>query len=675
MKIGFYPKLALTGIRRNSRLYIPYLLNCSVMIAMYYIVSFLSVYEGVTAMRGGPTMQAILVFGCGILAIFSTIFLFYTHAFLVRRRKREFGLYNILGMGKWNLARITLWESLITAAISLVVGLVSGIVLSKLAELGLVNIMHGQVTYTLALSIPAIIQTATLFLTIFALVALNAIRQVGMSTAIALLRSENVGEKPPKANWLFALVGVILLAAAYYLAVTIQEPLLALAWFFVAVSMVILATYLLFISGSVALCRILQKNKGFYYKPAHFVSVSSMTYRMKRNGAGLASICILCTMVLVMIAGSACLYFGAEDSLLGRYPRDITLEGHFSIQQTEDKEQFDNIRAIAEEKAAQYGTSLSNPLFYRYGEISGRTLDGTLQYDNASLDKMDHLYSFYFIPLEDYNRMTGENESLAPGEAIISPVHGARYPFDILSIPYYGDYKIVKTVPELAIGGIAAVSITTSCYVIVPDLTSLMGSELFDEAPLFIVRWIYAFDTGVSEADQISIADRLMEARWGTNPDGSTAMVNAYNVYSLVDQRLTFYGTYGGLFFLGIVLSIVFLFAAVLIIYYKQVSEGYEDQSRFDVMQKVGMTRQNIRKSVNSQMLTVFLLPLVTAVIHLGFAFPMIFRLLLLFNISDLLLLLEVAGVAVLVFALFYTLVYRFTSNAYYHIVSGARTE
>lgn len=235
-------------------------------------------------------MQSMLSLGTGVIGVFALIFLFYTNSFLMRRRKREFGLYNILGMGKGNLARVLLWESVMIAVISLGGGLLAGIALSKIAELGMVNLLQGDVNFTLTLEPEAIVQTLLLFSVIFLLLLLNTLRQIRLANPIALLHSENTGEKPPKANWLAALLGAVLLGGAYYLAVTIENPVQTLIWFFVAVIMVIIASYLLFVAGSVVICKLLQKKKSYYYKTNHFVSVSSMAYRMKRNGAGLASI-------------------------------------------------------------------------------------------------------------------------------------------------------------------------------------------------------------------------------------------------------------------------------------------------------------------------------------------------------------------------------------------------
>lgn len=670
MRAGFYPRLAITGIRKNGRLYLPYLLTCVGMVMMHYIIGFLSRYEGLLHIRGGDMMQNMLRFGSGVLAVFALIFLFYTNSFLIRRRNKEFGLYNILGMGKGNIARIILWETLILAALALGIGLAAGIAFSKLAELAMVNIMQGKVSYTLSVSPQAILQTVILFAVIFGLILLNGIRRVRTTNPAALLHSENVGEKPPKANWLLGLGGLVLLAGAYYLAVSIQNPITALVWFFVAVGMVIVGTYLLFISGSVLLCRILQRNKGFYYKPAHFVSVSSMAYRMKRNGAGLASICILATMVLVMLTGSACLYFGSEDALRTRYPRDIVCEINLTSAEGTENETVDDLRDRVEGILTAQGVDPSGLVDLRYGQVSGLLVEGQVETDPQKagnyLTVYDDLHQFFFVPLEDYNAMTGDHRTLAGDEALI---YGDTEAFsgDILSFRGGPAYRIVGELTDFpALGGAGISDVVSAIVIIVPDLDAaaapLMAMTDSTGAPMLRLHWYYAFDTNAGEEVQAAVAEQLWEAIGG----------GAGSVDSLAANRSDFFGTFGSVFFLGILLSIVFLFATVLIIYYKQISEGFEDQARFGIMQKVGMTKEDIRRSINAQMLLVFLLPLVTAVVHLAFAFPMVRKLLMLFNLTNLPLLLQTAGISVLIFAAFYILVYRLTSNAYCAIVSGA---
>ena len=668
MRMGFYAKLAVNGIRKNARLYVPYLLTCAGMVMMFYIVSYLQDTPVLAGIKGGEEMQAMLSLGSGVMGVFGAIFLLYTNSFLIRRRKREFGLYNMLGMGKGNIARVLFWEALLVLAGTMVIGLAVGVAVSKLAELLLVNIMHGNVTFTFTVSPRAMLLTAAVFCVIHVLLLIKALLQIRTASAVNLLRSESAGEKPPRANWVLAILGLILLAVAYYLAVTIKQPLSAMVMFFVAVILVILATYLLFIAGSVAICRMLQKNRRYYYKARHFVSVSSMAYRMKRNGAGLASICILSIMVLVTVSSTTGLYFGSEDSLRSRYPRDITLIAKAEDVSMLSDEKRDAARELVDAYVAEHDATAHNFRDFRVVSVTGAMKDGAITTDpqEAGLHITDStIYQVNFLPLPDYNRICGTNETLADDEALISLKRG-DYGWDSISVDSKVAYRTRKAPVVFQESGMAAVDVVNTIYVAVNDLQGLQ--PLLQGDNRFSQQWEYGFDSALSDEDQCEMTHQMdVELSDGLHRLG---MKYVY-LEGMAENRYDFYGTYGGFFFLGILLSIVFLFAAVLIIYYKQISEGYEDQKRFEIMQKVGMTRKNIRKSINSQLLTVFFLPLVGAGVHLAFAFPMIRRMLILFNLTNTRLLVETTGITFLAFALIYTLVYRKTSNAYYAIVSG----
>ena len=574
----------------------------------------------------------------------------------------------MLGMGKGNIARVLFWEALLVLAGTMVIGLAVGVAVSKLAELLLVNIMHGNVTFTFTVSPRAVLLTAAVFCVIHVLLLIKALLQIRTASAVNLLRSESAGEKPPRANWVLAILGLILLAVAYYLAVTIKQPLSAMAMFFVAVILVILATYLLFIAGSVAICRMLQKNRRYYYKARHFVSVSSMAYRMKRNGAGLASICILSIMVLVTVSSTTGLYFGSEDSLRSRYPRDITLIAKAEDVSMLSDEKRDAARELVDAYVAEHDATAHNFRDFRVVSVTGAMKDGAITTDpqEAGLHITDStIYQVNFLPLPDYNRICGTNETLADDEALISLKRG-DYGWDSISVDSKVAYRTRKAPVVFQESGMAAVDVVDTIYVAVKDLQGLQ--PLLQGDNRFSQQWEYGFDSALSDEDQCEMTHQMdVELSDGLHRLG---MKYVY-LEGMAENRYDFYGTYGGFFFLGILLSIVFLFAAVLIIYYKQISEGYEDQKRFEIMQKVGMTRKNIRKSINSQLLTVFFLPLVGAGVHLAFAFPMIRRMLILFNLTNTRLLVETTGITFLAFALIYTLVYRKTSNAYYAIVSG----
>lgn len=695
MKKGFYPKLAFDGIRKNKKMYLPYILTSIGMVMMYYIIIFLQFSQSIKDAVQSSTVSQILGLGSWVIAIFSCIFLFYTNSFLIKRRKKEFGLYNILGMDKHNLGIILFWETLIIAAISLVIGLAAGIVFSKLAELIFLNLLKSDVTFDLTVSSQGIGLCAIIFTVINILLFFNSLRQVRFSSAISLVKSEQTGEKPPKGNRLLGILGVLLLGGAYYLALGIKEPLQALTLFFVAVIMVIIGTYLVMISGSVLFCRLLQKNKKYYYKPNHFVSVSSMVYRMKRNGAGLASICILATMVLVMISSTTSLYFGEEDALAIRYPREINIDISTLDTDLEKNGQMDNIISDIKNICKNHGVKETGTYTYLSGMISGMiTDDGKVETDinridnfsNIALGDFSSVYSFIFIPVDEYNKIIGTNYTLKDDEAIVYNYRNdSRYGKNVISFNRGRSFKIVKQTDEFVIDTNAAISVTPSMALIVNDIDNATKgltynattAQKIENTGISFHRY-YCFDTGVSPQHQIELSKDIANYLDGNiekyRADTSNRMFRS-TVESREQNRLDFFGLYGGLFGLGIILSIVFIFAAVLIIYYKQISEGYEDQSRFEIMQKVGMTKTEIRKSINSQLLTVFFLPLIFAGMHLAFAAPIIKKLLLLFNLTNLNLFIVTILISFAAFALFYMIVYKITSSAYYKIVSGAKED
>lgn len=676
MRKGFYPKLAVDGIRKNKRMYLPYILTCIGMVMMYYIIVFLQTSGTIACLPGSGTVQGMLQMGSRVIAVFAGCFLFYTNSFLLRRRKKEFGLYNMLGMGKRHIAIVLFCETWIVYLVSVAAGLFGGIAFSKLAELGLVNVMRGQAAYSFSLSGKALVQSAEVFGVIFVLLFLNALRQIRFSTALSLLRSENVGEKPPKANWFLGIAGVVILAAAYTIAVRIKDPVSALLVFFVAVVLVIIGTYLLLIAGSVMLCRILQKNKNYYYRADHFVSISSMSYRMKRNGAGLASVCILATMVLVMISSTASLYFGTEDILERRYPRDINLDFRIAAANAEELvERVDGLRQQIGEVAEVSGVQQSEIQEYRQMSVGGMvTENGAVETDQERAEELMMLglygsvYQFDLMPLEDYNALTGGNETLRSGECLVS---GDKELFEngILSFVGGRDLKIKKRISYES--GALSIQVIT---VVVPDLAEAVATvqELMERCgEPTVLSWEYNFNTDLSEEEQSAFC-REIDGNVGTGGTAKAFGVTSYYSSARAEEETYQYAFSASFLYLGIVLSIVFVFAAVLIIYYKQISEGYEDQARFEIMRKVGMTKREIRKSINSQLLTVFFLPLLLAGLHLAFAFPIIQKLLLLFSLSHVALFAATTIGCFTVFALCYGIVYRLTSNAYYRIVTEA---
>lgn len=674
MRAALFPKLAWTGIKKNRQLYLPYILTCIGMVMMEFIIEFISVSPAVSSIKQGTNLQAIVQSGKFVVAVFALIFLLYTNSFLNRRRNKEFGLYNILGMNKKNISRIITWESLIVSVISLAAGLSLGILFSKFAEMLLLYFIKAEANFSFSLSWKSITTTAILFAIIFAVLYTKSLIHVRHSDPLELMSSEHVGEKQPKANWVFAVLGVIILAVAYTMSIVIKSPLSALFAFLIAVIMVIVATYLLFISGSVALCKLLKKNKNYYYKKNHFVSVSSMVYRMKRNGAGLASICILSIMVLVMLASSASLYFGADDAIKARFPRETELSVKAYGCDSFSNDKIDGVRNAYENTLRTHGVKPVNVSDFRYASITG-LLDGdSVNPDSSKIEQamltLDNIRTLFFISEEDYNREMGTNIKLKQGEAMFT-VNNCKYDRDSLTM---NDFKL-KLVGKLSkcpeISEMKTVAIPSILFVI-KDYNELKPLETlidFTGDPMLVSKWYYGYDLDISEkAEEEIFSEQVAAGKTafkGDNYDFSPTSVNK--------ERDDFYITFGGLFFIGILLSIVFIFAETMIIYYKQISEGYEDKARFEIMQKVGMTERDIKKSINSQILTVFFAPLLFAGLHLGFAFPPIWKILQLFNLQNLPFVIGVTAIAFVAFGIFYAIIYKITSNEYFRIVSGAK--
>ena len=670
MKRGLYFRLAATGMSKNKKFYFPYIFTCFCMVMMYYIIQFLRISDDFRTMRGGESMQMILEMGTPVIAVFSWILLYYTNSFLIRRRQKEFGLYHILGMGKRELVKILIWENLMTAVISIAGGLLGGILFSKLAELAAVKIVGNHLGYKMTIEPKAIYYTVSLFLAIFAVILLRMLIFIFRTKPVDMLKSETAGEKPPKANWILAIVGLIILAGAYWIAVSIEEPMEAMLWFMVAVLMVIVATYLLFIAGSVAFCRLMQKKKNYYYKTRHFVSISSMVYRMKRNGAGLASICILSTMVLVMVSSTVCLYASIEGNLAKGYPQQFSVE-MASGSSLEDKDREEKLKETVGQTINENKIKLKETKEYHILSTACVKTDEGIKFEHENIKSLDSLKMLYILTVADYNRLTGENLSLEKNELYVY-LPDEAYEKDTFQVEGCGNWKNKGTPDNQFICGDDVETLNSGVYLIVPDEAVM---DQFEAAQRAVYgenasseKLCYAFDTDLSEEGQVSLVSELQNNISTLQlQDEQFPMVN---VNARAVSKSDYYALYGGLFFLGILLGSVFIFGMILIIYYKQITEGYEDQGRFSILMKVGMTRKEVRQSINSQVMTVFFLPLAMAGMHTAFSFPIIRKILKMFAMNDEKLLILVMICCYLAFAVFYAAVYLLTSREYYKIVS-----
>ncbi len=660
MKKSFYPKLAAGNMKKNARTYVPYMLTCIITVAMYYIVKSLSQNPGVEEMIGGGYLSELMFIGSHVVALFAVIFLFYTNSFLVKRRKKEFGVFNILGMEKRHLAWVLGWETAYLALGSLVLGLLLGMVLDKAMYLLVGKIIGGGVPLGFFVSARVIWQTVQIFAVIFLLICINAIRQVHVADPIALLQAGSAGEKEPSTRWLLALAGLVSVGGGYYIAVTVSDPLASLLLFFVAVVLVIIGTYLLFTAGSIALLKILRKNRKYYYRTRHFVSVSGMIYRMKQNAVGLANICVLSTMVLVMVSTTTSLMIGMEDVVRERYPADIMV--YFKEDAPQGNQAYiEAIRALQRER----GLAVKNEMAYLY---LGLSASHEYKYEESheigvtsALDSMDELF---FIALEDYNAVMKERKPLEEDEVM---VYSNRTSFDIPVFRLLGrEYRIAEKLDSFVGNGQYSANISNTIYIVVPDREALL--EIYDAQRELLgedarsIRQVYGFDMDADEEEQNAFYNALLDCM---NRNQISALTEAR-----AEARLSFISLYGGLFFIGVFLGVLFVMATVLIIYYKQISEGYDDRERFSIMQKVGMSRDEVKSAIHSQVVTVFFLPLIVAGIHVTAAFPLISKLLVLMQLTNTKLFIACTGACFLVFAVMYVFVYNLTARTYYRIVS-----
>lgn len=666
MRKLFYAKLAANNLRKNAKSYLPYLLTCIATVAMFYIMVALSMEQRIFNMPGGGTVQFCLYLGRYVIGIFAVIFLFYTHSFLLKNRKKEFGLLNILGMEKKHLAKMMLLETGYTAVISIVLGLLFGLLLYKLIHLGLLKLIGMSAISGFYVSLPAIRITLLLFCAIFVLTLVHSLWQVQLSKPVELLKGGQTGEREPKTKALLAIVGALCLGGGYLISMTTSDPVQVFLLFFVAVVLVILGTYCLFTAGSIALLKGLRKNKRYYYQANHFISVSGMMYRMKQNAVGLANICVLSTMVLVMVSTTTALYIGVEDALDTRYPHTISVT---HTADTDEASRAEIDEAVASTLSSQ-GVAAKRLTQYEYALVNAMKEESAFTTSTVDSVINTSIYNLCFLSAEDFGRMIGSNIALAPSEVLIYGNRG-DYEYDTFSlngIPYSvsiqaGDY------PVLNMNGGYNADVIPTFYVVVENLetfaqqhTAALSGEKAKEQ--YSTQYYVGIDLDVPDEQCIAVSAALAQAL----KDQPRVSVEARAA-----EKQSFYALFGGLFFLGLFLAILFILATVLILYYKQITEGHEDKERFTIMKNIGLSRKQIKRTVHSQMLMLFFLPLATAFVHIAFAFPMITRMLAMLNLTNVSLFALCTIGAAAVFAAFYAFVYGLTTKVYDRIVGDAR--
>ncbi|MEG0962715.1 MAG: ABC transporter permease [Lachnospiraceae bacterium] len=668
----FYGKLAVENLRKNKSLYLPYLITAMGMSAVFYIMLAITMDEGIQKMPGADELQLILGLGSWVVGIFFVIFLLYTNSFLMKRRKKEFGLFNILGMEKRHIGKMMFWETSLIAGFCIISGILFGILLNKLMVLILLRITHLKVSFGFSISITAISITAVLFAVIFVVTLLYNLQQVQKAKPIELLKSANQGEAEPKTRWLLTVIGLLSLAGGYYIAITTKDPMSALLLFFVAVIMVMIGTYCLFTSGSIALLKMLRRNKNYYYKTNHFTSVSGMIYRMKQNAVGLANICILSTAVLVMISGTISLYAGMNDIMNNRFPKDISIRGD-----NIDQEQKTDIMELIKRSVEESNLTLEEMESYEVLSFSALKNEETINILQRGEKGKGKMCFFSFITLKEYEQATGKSETLKEDEILIFSGQKQEKIKESNIIIEDKILKVKKQIQDMGetltkIGSIYACDIY---FIILKDRAVLesinsMQKEVYQEQGSNIGYEVYLNVSGTQKEEKECIKKINHEVNQYTatqiSPDDDAWIGR---IDSKEESREQFYIFYGGFLFLGIFLGFVFLMATVLIIYYKQISEGFEDKERFTIMQKVGMSHKEVKASIRNQIIKVFFLPLVMACIHLMAAFPLVNRLLALLGMSNIGLFAVCSLITVGMFTGIYGIVYAVTAKAYYKIV------
>ena len=663
---NLYPRLAATNLKKNRRFYLPYLLACIVIVALFCIILTLASDPYLGQMQHGGSVSQVLGFGVLIMALFSAIILFYTNSTFTKQRKREFAIYNILGMEKRHISYVLFWESLYTAAMTLFFGLVAAGVFSKLLQLVLVRLIGGEATFGLNISLMSIGYTAVFFGALFLLLLLNTIRIIHLSNPVQLLRAGSEGEREPRSKWILALLGAVCLAAGYIISLRTNAALYAIQYFFPAVILVIIGTYLTFIALSIVVLKALRKNRRYYYKTSHFATVSGLIYRMSRNAAGLASICILSTMVLVTVSTTVSLYKGVDAYAAVRWPQDMTLT-LMTDKQTNTVPDVAPVLQVVDDAMTRSGLTQSNVHGYRTVRFSTlRSGDALDQFTGSGVDA----YTVMVLDTEGYADLTGEQVTLAPGDAL---AWTDGKPFgDTVTI--CGRAFRLRQLDSFPLDSGSSIMGLHTLYLVVPDLDSVLELRAQQNAyasehggTRSMLNYTYQFDLSGTDDEQLDALHTLL-----SDPAFASA-AEAANVQYTTDMRADGYPTlrsmYGGFLFLGFFLGFVFLFATVLIIYYKQVSEGYDDRGRFRIMQQVGMTPKEVKATIRTQVLLMFFLPLVTAAIHIAFAFPLIKQIVFAFGLQNVHLFLLCTLGTFGVFALLYTFVYLLTARTYYRIV------
>ena len=669
-----YPRLAWQNIKGDRRFFAPYFLALLGNVAAFYIMTALAVDPGMSQLHGAMYVQSFCFMGMFIAAVFSAVFLLYVNGFLMKQRKKALGLYNILGMGKSHIAAVLFFETLFVGGAGIVCGLLTGLLFHKLVTLALYKLLRFAVPFGFAISWDAMARTAILFGVLIGLTLLSNLNKVRVSKPIELLYGGQVGEREPRTKWFMTLLGVLTLGAGYYIALRTTNGMEAIAFYFVAVFLVIIGTYCLFTAVSIFVLKALRANKRFYYKTSHFIGVSGMLYRMKQNAVGLANICILSTMVMVMVSGTLSLYLGTQDIVDRQAPSDLTVLVRYD---PDEAEPFDPAAMLRFQEGfiQDQGYSVSEDLIYSSFTFTvGRLPDGSYTTENDLVTLGTAITTIQVLTQDAYAAATGVSLGLEAGEVAFGGEE------DVLTIHWgalegagsfgWSDLTVAQHLEE-SLSADAAVSDTST--LVVADTAALMElyenqKEAYGEDSSWM-EWQASFSVDATDEELRAVQQAYNQYVRDDAVFGGTGKWWSCGWTLRCDVEADAYGLAGGFLFLGIFLGTIFLMATVLIIYYKQISEGYEDKARFEIMQKVGLSREEVRASIRSQVLMVFFLPIAVAAVHILFDFNMVEKLLTLFQVYNTTLTALCTLGTVLVFFLVYGAVYLLTARTYYKIV------
>ena len=670
MHKGIFSRLAKQNIRNNKSTYIPYIITCIFCIAMIYMMEFLRDCPTLDqAVRQADEVRMIVFTGEIVVEIFCIIFLIYSNSFLMKRRQKEIGLYNILGLERNHIGIVMFLETIITSIGSLAGGIAAGIIGSKLALLLLLKLLHIPSVLGFYISVKGIFTCLFMFGIVFLMILFLNLAKIHLSRPVELLRGNNTGEKEPAAKWLMALIGFICLGAGYYLAITTESPIKAITIFLLAVILVMAGTYLLFTAGSIVILKFLRRRKSFYYRTGNFISISGMLYRMKQNAIGLASICILSTGVLLMISMTVSIYFGMNDIMLNRYPYDVDM----SVTSISEEECQTAIEAF-EKAIADNKVPVEKSVEEIYLDIvCSKNGDQILIKPANTIRNSDSVLVLSLLNQAEYERLTGISANLNDGEIF------AWYPSAVQKDSVTVDeteFTVKKwldknplTCGEDAVSDNAVLVVTDEDFKKFDEMRTEMYKGVSSAPAGEDLTLHLGLDITGSETDKIDFGTPVMEVVKDLKKNGGLSE-NSWITSGIRQQEYeSYYADNGSLLFIGIFLGSLFLMGTAMIIYYKQISEGYEDQKRFEIMQKVGLSRREVRSSVRRQILMVFFLPLLMAMLHITMAFPMIRRMLLLFGMTNTKLFIGCTAGTVLIFAVVYGLIYLMTARSYYHIV------